>query len=49
MNLIAISQHLVMRGRQQAAHDSRRAESLRRAGYADGERKPRQQAHWANR
>lgn len=48
MNLIAISQHLVLR-RHQAAHDSRRAESLRRAGYADGERMPRRPSHWANR
>ncbi|HLU82977.1 MAG TPA: hypothetical protein VKZ43_06200 [Trueperaceae bacterium] len=24
-------------------------EQLRRAGYADGERKPRMKRHWANR
>ncbi len=24
-------------------------ERLRRAGYADGERRPRRNAHWANR
>ena len=28
---------------------SRRDERLRRAGYADGERLPRKQHHWANR
>lgn len=26
-----------------------RAESLRRVGYADGERQPRTPRHWANR
>ncbi len=26
-----------------------RDERLRRTGYADGERKPRQPRHWANR
>lgn len=49
MNLIAISQHLILRGRQHLAHDSRRDERLRLAGYADGERLLRKQAHWANR
>jgi len=49
MNLIAIAQHLVLRGRPTAAHVSRRAQSLRLAGYHDGERLPRKPAHWANR
>ncbi len=49
MNLIAIAQQLAMRGRQPSAHISRRAQSLRLAGYFDGERMPRKPAHWANR
>lgn len=49
MNLIALSQHLLARGRPSAANESRLDERLRLAGYADGERQPRKQAHWANR
>lgn len=49
MNLLAISQHLVMRGQRHGQHTSRRDERLRLAGYADGERQPRKPAHWANR
>lgn len=32
-----------------APHPVSLSERLRRAGYRDGERRPRRNAHWANR
>ena len=49
MNLIAIAQHLAPRSRPSTTNQSLADERLRRAGYADGERQPRKQSHWANR
>jgi hypothetical protein len=35
--------------RNEASIDAGQAQRLRRAGYLDGERRPRQTRYWANR
>lgn len=49
MLLIPITQQVAPRVQRFGVANSRRDEHLRRAGYADGERLPRKQHHWANR
>lgn len=49
MMITQISQIVAIRGQRSGAASSRRDERLRRAGYADGERLPRKEHHWANR
>ncbi len=49
MLLIPIDQYVATRRQRHGVACSRRDERLRRAGYADGERLPRKQHHWANR
>ncbi len=49
MFLITINQYVAPRSQRPGVAYSRRDERLRRAGYADGERLPRKQHHWANR
>ena len=49
MLLIPITQYVAPRSHRLGVAYSRRDERLRRAGYADGERLPRKQHHWANR
>jgi len=44
VNLIAIA-----RARTGSERSTLTLERLRRAGYADGERRPRMTRHWANR
>src|SRR5690606_5984549 len=49
MLISPVTQFLATRGPRFGVAASRRDERLRRAGYADGERRPRKEHHWANR
>lgn len=49
MIISPVTHFLAMRGPRFGAASSRRDQRLRRAGYADGERLPRKEHHWANR
>ncbi|HEX7001683.1 MAG TPA: hypothetical protein VF164_08305 [Trueperaceae bacterium] len=49
MLISPVTQFLATRGLRFGVAASRRDERLRRAGYADGERRPRKEHHWANR
>ena len=39
----------IVRNRSALPRENAGTERLRRAGYADGERRPRRPRHWANR
>lgn len=47
--MIPISMLHVVRARIAQVRFPAGAERLRRAGYADGERRPRKERYWANR
>lgn len=49
MLISPVTHYVATRALRYGAASSRRDERLRRAGYADGERLPRKEHHWANR